>query len=709
MNKSNLFFIPTILVLTLGGCTPNNTQREFYVVNMPNKTSFNVGEEFTLDGLVLADKDQLSITITDYQTSIQEGYVFTLDDVGQRQVTISKNNYKSIKYSIEVTNLEELEISTYPRQEFIYGEYFSYDGLVVTAGGVEVTGYAVSMSTAHRLFTLGTFTVEISKSGYQSAFYDITVYPQRSLSINSLPNQTEYDDGDEFSSEGLVVINEREEIVTDYTLSIPDGTILKGAGNKTVIVSKEGYESTSFTLKVNEKQIPDPVNHTIDIYYINDTHGSYTRLPAPDYEGGMANISSYIKTNVSNNPTYSIVLSGGDMFQGGYESNETHGQIMIDSMNEIGFDAMVIGNHEFDWGENYVRTFSETLNCTMISSNIFYADGETRPTWANPYVILDKGDVRVGIIGGATENMGTSIVGSVSNSFAFPSPNTYIRYYSDILRNSHGCDIIIAALHDAGFSGSSGNPTAFSDLTNVSPNSGCKYVDAMFFAHDHIAKKGVYQDVPYLESGGNGRYVGHMSLELEGNGVSYTVTNYATENTYGYTNCPNRDDNFDAIDERYATIISKGNEEVYNFANAYTSDEFTVVVCMAMLWYVNAHKADFDNTTVSMASHNSGGVRDDVKKGIMKLRDFIKIFPFDNYLSIQRCSQYNINRYNNYDYYVTYGTPTYEDDGYARVASINYITEKSNASYYQVDYKNYDITVKTILYAYLTGGVNNSL
>ena len=709
MKRIGLFFIPTILVVTLGGCVPSivNNHR-FYVVSPAKQTSFNVGEAFNINGLVLADLDDISKTITDYKTSIDIGYVFTSNDLNINSVTISKSGYQNYSYSIKVTNYESLKIASYPKTEFIINEYFSIDGLVVTCNDVEITDYSVSLSTSNRLTTLGSQKVEISKEGYQSAFYDICVYPEKSLSVQALPNKTAYDEGEAFDSTGLVIFDERDNEVTDYELSISDGTILKGAGNKTVTVSKSGYPSTSFTIKVNESGGGTTVNHTLNIYYINDTHGSYTRQQK-NYEGGMAYISSYIKSKVALDPDYSIVLSGGDMFQGGYESNETSGAIMIDAMNEIGFDAMVVGNHEFDWGESNIYTFNEGLNCPMISSNIFYADQETRPSWLTPYVILDKGDLRIGIIGGAQENLGSSITGSISDDFYFPAPNPYIRHYSTELRNSHGCDLVIAAFHDGGFTGSSGSPTKFDDLTSINPATGYKYVDAMFFAHDHVAKRGDYNGVPYLESASNGRYVGNMTINLEGNGTSYEVTSYSTTNVYGYSGCTTFDIAFEVIDNKYAVIIAKGNEIIYEFANSYSEESFTSVACMAMLWYVNSHKEEFDNTTVSMASHNSGGVRADVDAGTMYLRDFVKVFPFDNYLSIQTCSRANINRYLSYDYYVTYGTAVFDSEDHAKVASINYITEKSNAYLYQLDYKNYDITVKEILYAYLKERVNPNL
>ena len=707
MKRVGLLFIPTILVVTLNGCVSIKGDHDFYVVSHAKKTTFNVGEAFTTDGLVLANKDKLSETITDYTTSIAVGYVFTVNDLSIKSVTISKAGFKDYSYSITVTNLDALEITSMPKTEFIVNEYFSIDGLVVTCKGQEVTGYTVSLPTSNRLTQIGPQTVEISKEGYQSAFYDIYVYPERALHVQALPNKTVFDEGEAFDATGLVIIDERDNEVSDYELSLPQGTILKGSGNRTIEVSKVGYPSTSFTIKVNEGTGPT-VNHSLKIYYLNDTHGTYTRQQK-NYEGGMAYLSSYIKTQVAKDPDYSIVLSGGDMFQGGYESNETGGSIMVDAMNEISFDAMVVGNHEFDWGESAILNIYDQLECPMISSNIFYSDQETRPTWLTPYVILDKGDLRVGIIGGAQENLGSSITGSISDNFYFPNPNGYIQSYSTILRNSHGCDVVIAAFHDGGFSGSSGSPTKFDILTSINPETGYKYVDAMFFAHDHIAKRGDYNGVPYLEAGCNGKYVGSMTLNLEGNGTSYTVESYSTYNTYGYSSCTTYDSAFDVIETKYAAIIAKGNEIVYKFANAYTSDEFTLVACEAMYWYVNSHKEEFDNTTVSMSSHNSGGVRADIDAGELYLRDFVKAFPFDNYLSIQTCNRQNINRYLSYDYYVTYGDAVFDDQDHAKVASINYITEKSNAYLYQIDYKNYDVTVKHILYTFLKENINPNL
>ena len=706
MKRSALLFIPSILVLMLSSCneTVNN---DLYAVNKASRTVFNIGDEFTLEGLLLINP-KTGEEITSYSSSIEEGYVFQMKDLGERTVTISKANYNPYSYTINVTNYERLVIEEYPKTEFEVGDSFVTTGLVVVVNGEVISDYTVSISTSTVFSETGTRKVEISKEGYASAWYEINIYPKKELFIESLPDSTVFTEGDEFTASGLVVKDERGNVVTDYYLNIQEGQTLKGEGVKTITIAKDGYISTSFTIQVNKNESGTIYNRTVNIYYMNDTHGSYSRYDE-EYEAGMAYISSYIKDHKDE---YTVVLSGGDMFQGGFESNETKGAIMVDAMNEIGFDAMVLGNHELDWGEAPLINISEDLNCPIISANTFYSDKVSRPSWLTPYVILNKGDVRIGIIGGAETDMMGHVTGSIAENFYNPNATGYIQYYSTELRNNHGCDIILAAFHDGGLSGNSGSATNYDTLTHIDPATGMKYVDGMFFAHDHKYKEGVAQDVvPYLESCCNGKGIGIMTFNVSGNSISYSIDSFSTTNMYAYSNCTTYDDAFADIDAKYKSIMDKGNEVVYTFKNSYDADSFTPIVCMAMYWYVNSHEDEFDYTDVSMASHNKGGIRNDIPVGDLTYKMFTKVFPFENCISIQTCSKANINNYNNYDYYVTYGTPIYESDGYCYVASINYITERASNNWkYQQSYKNYpNANVKDILYTYLKERVNPNL
>ncbi len=64
----------------------------------------------------------------------------------------------------------------------------------------------------------------------------------------------------------------------------------------------------------------------------------------------MAYIAKMVSEEREKNPEGTLLLSAGDMFQGTPISNLFRGKPVIETMNRMGFDAMTLGNHEFDWG-----------------------------------------------------------------------------------------------------------------------------------------------------------------------------------------------------------------------------------------------------------------------------------------------------------------------------------------------------------------------
>ena len=713
MKKSGVFFTAIFAFELLVGCTPTQ-EKYFYISTGSAQTTFNVGEAFNHDGLVVSDLSTF-IDITDYQLSIDDGYVFTTSDVGSQLVKVSKSGYKSNYYEIEVTNYHSLTIESYPKQNYVVGERFDLAGILVYDGSEYITDFESSIKQNYKFLETGTFEVEISKVGFVSAYFSVTVVPASQLFVSTNPTKVTYAQGEAFSSSGLAIVDEHNNPVNGFTVSIKDGDILKYHGPITVKVEKEGYLGCDFDITVTQASPTVLKEKQLNIYYINDTHGSFIRQTVPNStsEGGMAYIGQYIIDKVNDDHSHgieTIVLSGGDMFQGGLESNETRGAIMVDAMNEIGFDAMVLGNHEFDWGEYYIEQFASTLNCPIISCNTLYVNNLNRPNYLSPYVILDKNDLRVGIIGCAEANMGSHITGSISNNFTFPDPVSYVKDYSNELRLSYNCDVVIAAFHDAGFEGYEGEPEKFSALTDINQTTTRQYVDAMFFAHDHYRKYGVYNDVAFLESGCNGRYVGKMSLSLDNTYVMYSVTGSSMSNVSAYNNCLTANAVIANLPTKYAEQIGDPDEVLYTFTQAYSSDDFTVVACHAMYWYVNSHLSEFDNRRVYMASHNLGGIRSNIAKGDFTRRDLVKVFPFDNELCLQLCTQQQIERTISYSYYETYleDDPVYIN-GVTTAVSITYITESQYAFRYQESYVKYQHTAKQALEAFLREKIVNNL
>ena len=107
---------------------------------------------------------------------------------------------------------------------------------------------------------------------------------------------------------------------------------------------------------------------SLTLLHINDLHGHL--LPEPDKPvgntapvGGAARLAQMIADERAKNPDGVLLLSAGDMFQGTPISNVFGGQSVIEIMNYLKFDAMAIGNHEFDWG---ARRFAEACGISHL-------------------------------------------------------------------------------------------------------------------------------------------------------------------------------------------------------------------------------------------------------------------------------------------------------------------------------------------------------
>ena len=700
------------------GCSVNivlPTTDQLYIAQKPNKLIYNVGEAFMLDGIKVIN-GKSGEQILEYTSSIEEGYEFVNEDISNnKKVEISSTGYKSASFDIKVVNYPYLYIKTFPKTEYYVNESFTIEGLVVTDKDNVVVDnvYIENYQEGQVLLNAGTFEVVIASTGYYPVTYTITVYNERSLHVDTLPTKTNYIVGEAFSSQGLIIKDERNNVFDNYSLSIKDGYIFKQAGTRTVVVNdiNKEYLSTSFTVEIKDQDSYQKTNKDLKIYYVNDTHGSFSRIEG---EAGISYIGQYIMDNVSyntENNIASLVLSGGDMFQGGIESNETHGDIMIDAMNIIGFDAMALGNHEFDWGEKYLSQFPSKLNCPLLSCNVFYADGG-EVEYLSSSIIVEKMGIKIGIIGAVEANIGSSITGSISDEFRYPNPTSYVKAISSELRGE-GCDIVIGVFHDGGYEGTTGSPTKYESLTSIDSSFGRKYLDAMFFAHDHQAKLGVYNGVPYLEAGSNGRYVGEMTLNLEGNGYSYSVVDNDVRNINAYQNCTTSNPEIDALVDKYREQIGDPDQVLYTFTREYSREEFTVLVCQAMLWYVNEYPQYFDDTEVYFASHNTGGIRYyPIPAGEFTRRDLIKVIPFDNELCIQTCNQYHLSQMERSSYYETYSVNDiiFDSNGYTKAVTISYIADYQYAYRYQqsmIKYEEY--TAKNAFIDYLLNSGETSL
>lgn len=136
----------------------------------------------------------------------------------------------------------------------------------------------------------------------------------------------------------------------------------------------------------------------LTIFYTNDEHGW---MEGMEPNMGAANLMGlWRKAGYEEDGPY-LILSGGDMWTGPAISTWFEGEGMAEVMNEMGYAAAAVGNHEFDFGLEALRARALESAFPFLSANVRDAqEGTTPETWGiEPYVVIERNGVKVGIIG----------------------------------------------------------------------------------------------------------------------------------------------------------------------------------------------------------------------------------------------------------------------------------------------------------------------
>jgi 2',3'-cyclic-nucleotide 2'-phosphodiesterase (5'-nucleotidase family) len=138
---------------------------------------------------------------------------------------------------------------------------------------------------------------------------------------------------------------------------------------------------------------PGDLEH-ITILFTNDIQGHIR--PDREGNGGLARIAT-LKKQVKNENPNTILVDAGDAASGTAMAAETKGEAVFHVMNRAGYDAMVIGNHEFDFGKNQVKRFQEIAIFPLLSANIY--DQRNNLVADSEYAIFKLGKIRLAVIG----------------------------------------------------------------------------------------------------------------------------------------------------------------------------------------------------------------------------------------------------------------------------------------------------------------------
>ena len=265
---------------------------------------------------------------------------------------------------------------------------------------------------------------------------------------------------------------------------------------------------TSLSVSAKKKQIV--------ILHTNDTHSCILPLnpnladTAIAGRGGFLRRVAMIKEERSKTPDL-LLFDSGDFSQGSSYYTMFKGDVEVGLMNEMGYDAATIGNHEFDFGlDNMVRLFKK-CNFPIVCSNYDFANTELKDI-VKPYIILKRQGLKIGVFALAPKLEGLVFTKNYG-PLKYLNPSEVAQQMADLLKKQLKCDIVICISH-LGW-----EVTDYPDNRVIANTSG---IDLVLGGHSHtyLQKLEYVNDrngspVAVDQNGKHGAFVGKLMLELD--------------------------------------------------------------------------------------------------------------------------------------------------------------------------------------------------
>lgn len=380
----------------------------------------------------------------------------------------------------------------------------------------------------------------------------------------------------------------------------------------------------------------------IDLFAVNDLHG---KLADGDSHPGVDELSTYLQ-NARAQKDNVIVLSSGDMWQGAAESNLTKGHIITEWMNEMDFVSMTLGNHEYDWGEDPIRQNKAIAEFPFLAINVYDTDTNLQVDYAQSSVVVDLGDIEVGIIG-AMGDVYSSIATDRREGVYFITGSeltALVKAESTRLRNE-GVDVIVYSIHD-------GTSTSFSHYDQSLSNG---YVDIVFEGHAHqdycrTDSYGVY----HIQGGGDNTGISQATLRYNTANGNVDTTSAKVVYTDTYSSLESHSIVSQLL-EKYWELVSRAYEVLGTLSSKMSS---SAILNKVAALYVEAGIERWGDQydIVLGGGYLNTRAPYDLAAGDVTYGDLMNVLPFDNRLALCSVSGSNLQSkfINNSNYTIAY-------------------------------------------------------
>ena len=346
----------------------------------------------------------------------------------------------------------------------------------------------------------------------------------------------------------------------------------------------------------------------VRLLYVNDFHGfaePYKPLGTDKLQGGAAYLAAKINALRKERP--SLLLAAGDMIQGNIWANFFRGGPVIELMNQMKFDAMVVGNHEFDFGEAALEKRISEAHFPVLGANV--QGMET----LKPYVIKKIEGITFAIIGVVTEDTPQTTHPDNVVGLKFLSAAQTVKKY---IRELNGKADIIVVLSHIGLS---------ADRFLAAQVKG---IDIIVGGHSHTRLERPVRigKTIIVQAWEHGKTLGVLDLTVEDN----KIREYEGHLEEIRPKADERDDTVLSIVEKYQQKVDSlldeevGEAEIdldgQNVRKKETNlGDFVADIIRKM-------------AAADAAIINGGDIRTSIRKGIIRVKDIYSVLPFDDYI-----------------------------------------------------------------------------
>ena len=367
----------------------------------------------------------------------------------------------------------------------------------------------------------------------------------------------------------------------------------------------------------------------ITIGFTNDVHGFVERKVGKRW--GYAALASWVK-NLKREDPEMLLIDAGDTFSGGGALAEfTTGKLIVDIMDEIGYDIMTVGNHDFNYSYKRLQQLIDTADFAIINANVL-KDG--KPVFT-PYVTRQVKGVKISFIGLLTEKANNQVNSTDRENLFVERPEKVLAQYMPIIRPNS--DIVVVVGHLG------------SDRAAVAAVKG---VDLIIDGHDHLRLTNKYiNGVKIVSSGEYLERFGVVKIFRQNgallNNAEYDAAN-KTDTLYEPTSNIKEDAAvkkiIDRSFERYRPTLNR------RIASLPIALDGSLVGNRTRSTMMTNFATDVmrKKSGADVALLNGGSLRGGLRSGNVLYRDLLEVFPFTNRIMLTRMTGAEIKAAVNY-------------------------------------------------------------